>query len=171
MKYFFGKYLAWVLMIVLIEIKGHESCLEKERMGLLKFKQSLESINEDANWLLPSWVDDPRSDCCGWERLTCTFTTRRVSKLSLNNVRHVEYYHKILGYALIDAWFLNVSLFTPFEELVSLDLSENWFKGCIENEGIPISSFLRILFFLCITILMLYFVLVIESKRLFGLYL
>lgn len=116
--------------------KWTESCLEKGRMGLLQFKTSVQSINEDANWLLPSWVNDPRSDCCGWERVICNSTTRRITQLSLNNIRHVEYYTKLLGYALMNAWFLNVSLFIPFEELVSLDLSENWFKGCLENEGI-----------------------------------
>ncbi|KAJ9678774.1 hypothetical protein PVL29_020848 [Vitis rotundifolia] len=125
----------WALMI-LIQIHGYECCLEKERMGLLEFKRFLRSNTEDADRLLPSWVNDEESDCCYWERVVCNSTTGTVTQLSLNNVRQIEFYHRFYGLAPREkTWFLNVSLFHPFEELVSLDLSENWFADSLEDQG------------------------------------
>ncbi|CBI38623.3 unnamed protein product, partial [Vitis vinifera] len=125
----------WALMI-LIQIHGYKCCLEKERMGLLEFKRFLRSNNEDADRLLPSWVNDEESDCCYWERVVCNSTTGTVTQLSLNNIRQIEFYHRVYGLAPPKkTWFLNVSLFHPFEELVSLDLSENWFADSLEDQG------------------------------------
>uniref|UniRef100_F6I2S0 Leucine-rich repeat-containing N-terminal plant-type domain-containing protein n=1 Tax=Vitis vinifera TaxID=29760 RepID=F6I2S0_VITVI len=105
-------------------------------MGLLEFKRFLRSNNEDADRLLPSWVNDEESDCCYWERVVCNSTTGTVTQLSLNNIRQIEFYHRVYGLAPPKkTWFLNVSLFHPFEELVSLDLSENWFADSLEDQG------------------------------------
>ena len=126
----------WALMI-LIQIHGYKCCLEKERMGLLEFKRFLRSNNEDADRLLPSWVNDEENDCCYWERVVCNSTTGTVTQLSLNNIRQIEFYHRVYSLAPPEkTWFLNVSLFHPFEELVSLDLSENWFADSLEDQGI-----------------------------------
>ncbi|KAA3452155.1 putative LRR receptor-like serine/threonine-protein kinase IRK [Gossypium australe] len=35
----------------------------------------------------------------------------------------------------MDYWYLNTSMFLPFEELKSLYLSSNGIVGCVENEG------------------------------------
>ncbi|XWS10797.1 hypothetical protein CRYUN_Cryun38cG0028700 [Craigia yunnanensis] len=75
--------------------------------------------NDD--YLLPSWVEDPESDCCRWERVRCNSTTGRVIELSLNGFEG-EYL----------AW--NITLFLPFKELRSLDLSDNNIDGWIENQ-------------------------------------
>lgn len=94
--------------------KWTESCLEKGRMGLLQFKTSVQSINDDANWLLPSWVDDPQSDCCGWERVICNSTTRRITQLSLNNIRHVEYYTKLFRLCIDECIVFECLFIHPF---------------------------------------------------------
>lgn len=61
------------------------------------------------------------SDCCQWEGVKCNITTRRVTQLSL-------------GYGLLSYLeFFNASLFFPFGELRSLDLSYNDLVGCVEN--------------------------------------
>ncbi|KAG6702637.1 hypothetical protein I3842_07G045500 [Carya illinoinensis] len=62
------------------------------------------------------------SDCCGWEQVSCNSTTGHIVGLSLNHITDTT------------NWLLNVSLFRPFKELTSLDLSGNQIGGCIANE-------------------------------------
>ncbi|KAB1671342.1 hypothetical protein [Gossypium barbadense] len=98
-----------------------DACLEHERIALLHLKPFFNSRDE-----LKSWVEVKGSDCCKWERVECNTTTRRLIQLSLNYTQwefNVEY------------WYLNASMFLPFEELRSLYLSDNAIAGCIENEG------------------------------------
>ncbi|KAF2301383.1 hypothetical protein GH714_023512 [Hevea brasiliensis] len=98
-------------------MNGCGACLEEERIGLLEFKAFLKS-----NCLvfdnLDSWVDG-MSDCCGWDRVECNTTSRRVIDLSLGDV---------VGYCS-----LNLSMLHPFEELLSLNLSGNGFYGWIDQ--------------------------------------
>ncbi|XP_059637851.1 receptor-like protein 14 [Cornus florida] len=54
----------------------------------------------------------------------CNATTRRVIKLSLNSTREDG----------LGDWYLNTSVFLPFESLLSLDLVHNHLL-CIKNEG------------------------------------
>ncbi|KAJ1396184.1 Leucine-rich repeat [Sesbania bispinosa] len=111
-------------------MQGCNGCIEKERMGLLEMKAYLVAhIGDTASSLLDSWVDDTTSNCCSWNRIKCTnITTGHVSELSLNYLNY---------YAQIPNLMLNVSLFRPFEELHSLDLSVNIYEGWIPNEGFP----------------------------------
>ncbi|KAK8308099.1 hypothetical protein V6Z12_D02G033000 [Gossypium hirsutum] len=98
-----------------------DACLEHERIALLHLKPFFNYGNQ-----LKSWVEVKGSDCCKWERVECNTTTRRLIQLFLNSTNlefNVEY------------WYLNASMFLPFEELRSLYLSENAIAGCIENEG------------------------------------
>ena len=69
------------------------------------------------------WVDS--SNCCEWPGIECDNTTRRVIQLSLVGARDFR----------LGDWVLNASLFLPFKELQSLDLTDNGFVGCFENEG------------------------------------
>ncbi|KAH9716558.1 Receptor-like protein 13 [Citrus sinensis] len=71
--------------------------------------------------------DAGATDCCLWERVDCSNTTGRVIKLDLAFIRN-----RYLG---ADG-YLNASLFTPFQQLESLDLTDNNMVGCVENEGI-----------------------------------
>jgi hypothetical protein len=119
------KVLLWGLLVFL-QIHGHTAaCLQEERIALLELKAFLESNIIHA--LLPSWIDDTESDCCGWERVTCNSTTAQVIKLSLYNLTEQDPYY--------NRWLLNVSLLVPFKELTTLDLSRNAIRGCLPNEG------------------------------------
>ena len=118
------------------EMHGYRACLETERTALLEIKSFFISSVSDIGYddeILPSWVgedDGMSSDCCDdWEGVMCNATTRRVMQLSLNYTKRSYYYDGTL------ASLLNMSLFHPFEELQSLDLSENWFTGIYENRG------------------------------------
>ncbi|KAJ8755221.1 hypothetical protein K2173_019019 [Erythroxylum novogranatense] len=110
------------LVILQIQIKGQRGCHEPERMALLEFKALLKSDGYDADHLLPTWIDDPRSQCCSWERVACNHSTGHVTRLSLSNTRQFD------GLSMLDeenVWLLNMSLFNPFKQLRVLNLSFN----------------------------------------------
>ncbi|KAM4113355.1 hypothetical protein ACJW30_05G214600 [Castanea mollissima] len=111
-------------------------------MSLLEIKEEFVRSNPTnmtiGDHLLPSWVDEPDSECCEWERIICSSTTGHVSHLFLHNIRNLntDHYHDSHYYYHKDVvWFLNTSLFETFMELNNLDLSLNWIGGWVENEG------------------------------------
>lgn len=133
-----GSKRVWVseLIFILLVVKGwwSEGCLEQERSALLQLRHF---FNDDQ--LLQNWVDDEYySDCCQWERVECNDTTGRVIELQLLETRKQ-------GSA---EWYMNASLFTPFQQLESLDLMGNNIAGCVENEGLDRLSRLNNLKFL-----------------------
>ncbi|GLT99604.1 hypothetical protein SLE2022_170330 [Rubroshorea leprosula] len=120
-------------LIHLVFIHGNRCCFEDEKAALLEFKAFVKSDGYDADQLLPSWVNDPEhKSCCKWERVGCDSTTGHVIKLSLSNIRQFDDPY----YGLNDprSWNLNLSLFQPFKELRSLNLSFNAISR-IQNEG------------------------------------
>ncbi|XP_030971224.1 receptor-like protein 13 [Quercus lobata] len=145
------KCLLWGL-IVLVHLHGHRGCFEEERMGLLEIKEEFARSTPNATirdhlppslaraYILPSWVDDYKSECCEWERVTCNSTTGHVTHLSLQNIWEFDtegpYYYFLYTSDFKDmVWFLNVSLFESLKELRSLDLSYNAIGGWIEHKG------------------------------------
>jgi hypothetical protein len=115
---------AWMLLALLTLVGDWcgrcYGCLEEERIGLLEIKPLI-----DPNSIyMRDWVEYS-SNCCEWHRIECDNTTRRVIRLSLNGAR----------YQSLGDWVLNASLFLPFKELQSLDLSGNGLVGCSENQG------------------------------------
>ncbi|XP_017978510.1 PREDICTED: probable leucine-rich repeat receptor-like protein kinase At1g35710 isoform X2 [Theobroma cacao] len=128
-----GRYLTsvnisfWVVLL-LLQTHGFRGCLETERIGLLKLKAFIESVSEGPDTTLITWVDGhERSNCRSWDRVKCNATTGRLMELSLSHART-----RIPG-TLFRICNLNISLFHPFEELVSLDLSDNGFGGWIDQ--------------------------------------
>ncbi|KAJ9179010.1 hypothetical protein P3X46_010841 [Hevea brasiliensis] len=119
--------------VVSLQIHGYYGCFEEERLALLDFKAFVHSNGDDADLLLPSWIHDRSSDCCRWERVTCNSTTGHVIKLSLNDTRQITFdgYYEDMS-----IWYLNVSQFQPFKELISLNLSYNAIAEFIDNEGL-----------------------------------
>ncbi|KAH9715362.1 Receptor-like protein 14 [Citrus sinensis] len=136
MKRFLIKLSLWI-GLALIPIHGCKACLETERTALLEIKSFFISISdigyEDS--ILPSWVDHDDglpSDCCdNWEGVKCNATTRRVMDLSLGLTRIHYPFNQYDGAVPL----LNLSLFRPFDELQSFDVSFNDFKGFYENKA------------------------------------
>ncbi|XP_039026488.1 receptor-like protein 15 isoform X1 [Hibiscus syriacus] len=123
------------LVILCTQIQGRKACYEEERKGLLELKLKL--VNGPEHALLPSWVDDPNNDCCGWERVTCNSTTGRVVLLSLFNMPD---YHVLNTFfqcfdAADSSSYLNITLFESFKDLKALNLSYNCMKW-VENQGL-----------------------------------
>ncbi|KAE8683713.1 hypothetical protein F3Y22_tig00111191pilonHSYRG00148 [Hibiscus syriacus] len=99
---------------------AQRACSEEKRTGLLELKSFLkiQVMNGAEHVALPSWVDDPMSDCCGWERLSCNSTTGRLQRLSLFN------------------W--NITLVQSFKHLKTLILAYNCMRWK-ENQGMVIT--------------------------------
>ena len=76
------KSLLWGL-IVLVQLHGYRGCFDKERMGLLEIKEFVRSSPNVTDHLLHSWVDDHKSDCCHWERVTCNSIIGHLTHFSL----------------------------------------------------------------------------------------
>ncbi|GKV42708.1 hypothetical protein SLEP1_g50087 [Rubroshorea leprosula] len=133
-----------LVLIHLVFIHGNRGCFEEEKAALLEFKAFVKSDGYDADQLLPSWVNDPEhKSCCKWERVGCDSTTGHVIKLSLSNIRQ---FHDP-SYSLYDpknSWHLNLSLFQPFKELRSLNLSFNVISR-IQNKGLSVFENLEVL--------------------------
>ncbi|GFS40806.1 hypothetical protein Acr_00g0070660 [Actinidia rufa] len=105
----------WLLLLIQLHNYASLGCLEEERVGLLRLK---DSFKNPAGYYLPSWGGEER-DCCRWESVKCDNNTKRVIELSLNSKS---------GYKLRN-WSLNASLFHPFQELQVLSLGENRLAG------------------------------------------
>ncbi|KAL1085461.1 hypothetical protein V6Z11_D08G052300 [Gossypium hirsutum] len=122
----------WVLLTTLLFIiqgwRQTEGCLEQERIALFQLKYFFNDSN---------WVDVKGSNCCEWEGVECNVTTERVIGLDLGFKRqwdNREWISDPYGY-------LNVSLFLPFEELKSLDLSGNEIADLVDNQVSVSSAF------------------------------
>ncbi|TYI91962.1 hypothetical protein E1A91_D02G032300v1 [Gossypium mustelinum] len=130
------KWLRFIRMaVMLLVLEGcrwctTDACLEHERIALLHLKPFFNYGNQ-----LQSWVEVKGSDCCKWERVECNTTTRRLIQLSLNSTRWYDNMGYYMDNRNLNAWYLNASMFLPFEELKSLYLSGNAIGGNLENEG------------------------------------
>ncbi|KAL0825776.1 hypothetical protein Bca101_049453 [Brassica carinata] len=119
--------LKWVILMLLMgQLHGYKSCTEKERNALLELKKYLisVSIEEESNSVRPTWSIDTKSDCCLWEGLKCSGTSRRVTEIAFG------------GLKLKENSLLNLSLLHPFEDVRSLNLSGealNKFNGLFDD--------------------------------------
>ncbi|XP_040934548.1 receptor-like protein 15 [Gossypium hirsutum] len=116
--------LLWILLITsLFFIQGWpqtQGCWEQERVALLQ----LHSVFD-----VSDWITEKDSNCCHWDYIECHNISGRVKVLTLPpKWRQGD-----------SSWYLDVSLFFPFEELKSLDLSLNGIKDFIDNK-VPLSS-------------------------------
>ncbi|CAL1414493.1 unnamed protein product [Linum trigynum] len=111
-----------VLFVMMTEWKGCDGCLENERAGLLHIKASFGNLD--------SWgtragraIED---ECCNWVGISCNPATGRITDLDLDDITSPD------GH---DEFYLNASVFLPFQELKSLSLEYGYLTGCMENEG------------------------------------
>lgn len=125
-KVFFGQNLIWV-MLLLGQLHGYESCIQKERMSLLDLKKYLISTTQEgqSEVVFPTWTNDTTSDCCRWEAVHCNPRNKRITEISIHQM------------FVSENSLLNLSLLHPFEELRSLNLSECSLTGFFDDmEGI-----------------------------------
>ncbi|KAI9401100.1 hypothetical protein POPTR_001G064900v4 [Populus trichocarpa] len=111
------------VLVITVSLQGWQplGCLEEERIALLHLKDSLNYPNGTS---LPSWIKAD-AHCCDWESIVCNSSTGRVTRLYLDSVRNQE----------LGDWYLNASLFLPFQQLYALHLWNNRIAGLVENRG------------------------------------
>ncbi|PPD76800.1 hypothetical protein GOBAR_DD26273 [Gossypium barbadense] len=122
-----SKWLAMVLVVLSLGSGLCDGCLEEERFALFQLKPFFEFIDYKFQDLINDdfvYEKESSSNCCEWERVECNPITRRVTHLFLNYSSNME----------ID-WYLNASLFLPFEKLQSIFLRGNFITGCVANQG------------------------------------
>ncbi|XP_024013592.1 probable LRR receptor-like serine/threonine-protein kinase At4g36180 isoform X3 [Eutrema salsugineum] len=120
-KVFWGKYLICV-MLLLGQLHGYQSCVEKERNALLQLKKYLVSITREVfvDDVLPTWTNDTKSNCCGWDGLRCNLTSGRVTEIAFDlNSK--------------DNSLFNLSLLHPFEDVRSLNFSGSFLRGLFDD--------------------------------------
>ena len=107
-------------------------CVPEEKRSLLDIKAAYSN-----EFLLPSWVDDPKSNCCDWERVTCDSFTGHVIDLSLESLNSYHRRSNILkgSGCLHRTSRLNGSLFLSFKHLRNLNLSNNCFDDIVWKGG------------------------------------
>ncbi|ESQ27742.1 hypothetical protein EUTSA_v10018093mg [Eutrema salsugineum] len=109
-KFFLGQYLICVILL-LGQLHGYKSCIQKEKLALLELKKYIISQSRLPDFVLPTWTNDRRSDCCRWEGLKCNRTSGRVTEIVLSDL------------FLKESSLFNLSLLHPFEEVRSLNFS------------------------------------------------
>ncbi|PWA67072.1 receptor like protein 1 [Artemisia annua] len=135
-------WLSWLLIMTMTTIflvrRAQGVCADDERKTLLEIKASLmNSYDSAVDNVLPTWVD--HGECCNWERVQCNTTTGRVTMILLGNLNDDTRY-------IADPevyWPLNVSLFSHFKELRSLNLSWNYLDHELLNTGLVRLSSLK----------------------------
>ncbi|TYH68277.1 hypothetical protein ES332_D06G246900v1 [Gossypium tomentosum] len=136
-----SKWLAMVLVVLSLGSGLCDGCLEEERFALFQLKPFFEFIYYKSEYLINNdfvYEKESSSNCCEWERVECNSITGRVTHLFLNYSSNMK----------ID-WYLNASLFLPFEKLQNLSLRGNFITGCVANQCLlPFNFIPNIYFFL-----------------------
>ncbi|KAG2667133.1 hypothetical protein I3760_15G097500 [Carya illinoinensis] len=117
----FGIFGWWLLLAALFQLSSIHGCLREERVALFQLNTSL---NSSYGYCMNNL--NIERNCCDWACVVCDNTTGRVIELHLTNGR-ISYIDEV--------WYLNASLFLPFQELKYLDLSNNKISGWVPNEG------------------------------------
>ena len=131
----------WMVLVALLLGGWCDGCWDQEKTALLQLKPFFNEIWEEGKQSL---------DCCEWKWVKCNKSTGRVMQLFLNLTTTetsrdlVSLYYEntwTYGYSYYyngerDNWYLNATLFLPFEELKSLHLNGNFIAGCVYNEGL-----------------------------------
>ncbi|KAL0801789.1 hypothetical protein Bca101_056965 [Brassica carinata] len=109
LKFFLGKYLILVILL-LGQLHGYKSCIEKEKKALLDLKKYILSITieEGSDYVVPTWSYGAKSDCCRWEGVKCNPASKRVTEIAFGTLY------------LKENSLLNLSLLHPFEDVSSL---------------------------------------------------
>ncbi|KAM3327885.1 receptor-like protein 15 [Capsicum galapagoense] len=113
-------------------------CWNEERTALLQLKANIKYSTSDD--YLSSWGANETTNCCEWEGIVCSNTTRRVIELSfgVKKISQEEQLSTLNGtYTdnILRNWLFNASLFVPFKNLKALLLPGHSLAGWVKNEG------------------------------------
>nr|XP_016499263.1 PREDICTED: LRR receptor-like serine/threonine-protein kinase ERL1 [Nicotiana tabacum] len=120
--------------LVTIDPNRH-SCWKEEKIALLKLKQNINYTNGS---YFSTWVANETSNCCQWEGIICSNSSRKVTELSISVKTFIK--EDISGIESSNTdnwgnWHFNASLFLPFKNLKALLLRGYSIANWIEDEG------------------------------------
>lgn len=111
-------------------------CLNEEKTALLQLKANINYSTHDD--YLSSWEANETSDCCQWEGIVCSNSTRRVVELSVI-AKQISQEEQLGNFTTRDDmlrnWLFNASLFIPFKNLKALNIPGHSLAGWVKNEG------------------------------------
>ncbi|TMW93773.1 hypothetical protein EJD97_011181 [Solanum chilense] len=111
-------------------------CLNEEKTALLQLKANINYSKRDD--YLSSWEANETSDCCRWEGIVCSNSTRRVVELSVI-AKQISQEEQLGNFTTRDDmlrnWLFNASLFIPFKNLKALNIPGHSLAGWVKNEG------------------------------------
>ncbi|OMO61709.1 putative serine-threonine protein kinase, plant-type [Corchorus olitorius] len=123
-----------------------DGCLDHEKAALLQLKPFFYFLDGVNKW--GELVEG--KNCCEWERVECNPTTGRVIHLFLNRSTtetyadyvdtYIQYGYEYEAEFYSRDWYLNASLFLPFQELKSLYLGGNSIAGCLPNQDVTFAA-------------------------------
>ncbi|XP_054782615.1 receptor-like protein 1 [Prosopis cineraria] len=143
-----------VCFLVLAHTLGIKCCVREEREALLNIKAYFHENYDDplVDQRLSSWVTDPNSDCCTWERVTChassdfslfqnfkELTSLNFSKGQFQSLENTDVLANLsnLEVLVLKSNHLGGSL--PFQDICKLkkirvlDFNDNAFNGSLEK--------------------------------------
>ncbi|PPR96252.1 hypothetical protein GOBAR_AA24436 [Gossypium barbadense] len=114
--------LVWVFVVAFL-FGGYQSegCWEIEKAALFQLKPFFPLVNGEGI----SWGREIVADR---NRVECSTSTGRATQLFLEDSYDKD------NKDIYQGWYLNISLFLPFEELKSLNLGGNYIAGFIDNQ-------------------------------------
>ncbi|KAK8491155.1 hypothetical protein V6N11_037919 [Hibiscus sabdariffa] len=156
-----SKWMAMLLLVLGFLLLGGgewcEGCLDEERLAISRLKPFFPFLDYAVIVGGPGSGSDDYSeqeddssvekeesslDCCKWESVECNPTTGRVTHLFLN-LTAMNWYDLVKDEYQTNTnqrkfWYLNASLFLPFEELQYLSLSGNLIAGCVADQELEL---------------------------------
>ncbi|KAM3327889.1 hypothetical protein P3S68_033351 [Capsicum galapagoense] len=127
--------IVYLWLLILLMANGWRCsycCWNEERTALLQLKANIKYSTSGDDYL-SSWGANETSDCCRWEGIVCSNTTRRVVELSiiakeekLSNGTNTD--------DILRNWLFNASLFVPFKNFKALLLPGHYLAGWVKNE-------------------------------------
>lgn len=82
-KVFLVQNLLWVILLLMGQLHGYKSCINREMKGFFELKKYIVSITreEQYDFVLPTRTNDTTSDCCRWKGVECNRISGRVTEI------------------------------------------------------------------------------------------
>ncbi|VFQ93505.1 unnamed protein product [Cuscuta campestris] len=141
-EYAAGKQLMCGLLLLLLLLQtGHgDCCVEEERLALLHIMAHMKSFDQwNNNSIWSNFDGRERYKCCAWDVVRCNPLTGRVNELKLGSLVGRDYDDSPQNF------MFNMTLFRPFSQLMSLDLSQNYINGFVESNELADLTQLQVL--------------------------
>ncbi|KAF5459254.1 hypothetical protein F2P56_023217 [Juglans regia] len=130
----------WFIFIILVCVQASiippcSACLEEEQNALfLLINYPKESFSPSSNLITNKEIH--ATDCCNWTAVECSNITGRVTLIFIDWLTYWYSWDSAWSSRGSEYWYLNTSLFLPFQELKSLYLYGYRYNFRVSKEGL-----------------------------------